>query len=173
MADYQVAWNAGTKTVVIQAQGDALPVGSVNIGSFIHQTDQDPLGDNPTHQDGPANDASENHVMYHHVRDLLYKVGHQDMQIVIINQDVDYIDLIDFTVVPATVGRTVGQTQQLTHVFNPTDASNKKLSYVSSHPARATVSSTGLITAVGAGVATITVTSEDDAVVHTCVVTVT
>jgi hypothetical protein len=48
-------------------------------------------------------------------------------------------------------------TAQIAVTFDPTNTSNQTLSYVTSNAAIATVSATGLITGVAAGVATITV----------------
>jgi hypothetical protein len=55
----------------------------------------------------------------------------------------------------------VGQTVQLTAVVEPEDATNKNVTWSSSDEAVATVSETGLVTAVAEGTATITVTTED------------
>lgn len=167
MAQYQVAWNVNTRIATVQFAGDALPVGSTNIGTFEHTTGTEPGNEIEKYEFGP------NHVLWHHVRDALYKVGHQDMQRVRIDLDSDYVAVVSFTAVPATVSRTVGQTQQITHVWTPTGASNKKVNYTSSAPAVATVSATGLITAVAAGTATITSTAEGGGTPQTTVVTVT
>jgi len=64
---------------------------------------------------------------------------------------------------PATASITPGQTQQL--IATPTDAQGDSLpgrtvTWTSSDPAVATVSATGLVTAVAVGAATITATSE-------------
>lgn len=56
----------------------------------------------------------------------------------------------------------VGSTEQLTATVSPDNASDKSVSWSSSNEAIATVSSTGLVTGVTAGSATITVTSNSD-----------
>lgn len=61
MPTFQVAYNPTTKVATVQPNNDALPVGSVNIGTFLH--------DEPTDHIGPA----DGHVFFHHVRDALYK----------------------------------------------------------------------------------------------------
>lgn len=61
MSDYQIAFNNTSKTVTIQPLNDALPVGSINIGTFQHDDEDDLLG------------SDVSHVLYHHVRDALYK----------------------------------------------------------------------------------------------------
>ncbi len=55
----------------------------------------------------------------------------------------------------------IGQTFQLTAVVEPEDATNKNATWSSSDETVATVSETGLVTAVGEGTASITVTTED------------
>ena len=61
MAQYQIAYNGTTKTATVQALNDALPEDSINIGQFEHVGEDDPLG------------PDLNHVLFHHVRDALYK----------------------------------------------------------------------------------------------------
>lgn len=75
MPKFQVSWNALTKVATVQADGAEKPEGSVSIGTFDHEGSIDGLG-----YDG-------NHVMYHHVRDLLYFLNEHNMQIVSIVQD--------------------------------------------------------------------------------------
>ena len=68
MPKYQVSWDPLTKVATVQAE-DVEPVaGSTVIGTFEHDAVPDPLG------------PVVNHVYYHHVRDLLYLKGEQDMQ---------------------------------------------------------------------------------------------
>jgi hypothetical protein len=64
------------------------------------------------------------------------------------------------------------KTQQLTATVTPSTASNKNLAWSSSDSTIATVSSTGLVTGVKAGQATITATTKDGGYSATCVVTV-
>lgn len=65
----------------------------------------------------------------------------------------------------------VGETQKLTVEFAPTNATNKHVTWVSSNEAVATVAD-GIVTAVGKGTATITVTTEDGNHTATCEITV-
>ncbi|MCG9967285.1 Ig-like domain-containing protein, partial [Pelotomaculum terephthalicicum JT] len=67
---------------------------------------------------------------------------------------------------------TTGGTDQLTATVTPADASNQEVTWASDNTAVATVDSTGLVTAVGAGTANITVTTADGGFTATCVVTV-
>lgn len=66
----------------------------------------------------------------------------------------------------------VGKTQQLTATVLPTNADNKNVTWKSSATSIATVSSTGLVTCIAAGNATITVTTEDGGYSATCAVKV-
>lgn len=72
------------------------------------------------------------------------------------------------SVSPTTASKTVGQTQQLTATTTP---SGNPVAYKTSNPNVATVDENGLVTAVGAGIAIITVTSGSYAA--SCTVTVT
>jgi len=66
----------------------------------------------------------------------------------------------------------VGATETLTATFNPADASNQQVSWTSGNASVATVNNSGVITAVGAGSATITVTTSDGSYSDTCTVIV-
>ena len=68
-------------------------------------------------------------------------------------------------------GSTYG-TEQLSATITPADAVNKNVTWTSSNPAVATVSSTGLVTAVANGTTTITVTTEDGNYTASCTVKV-
>ena len=63
-------------------------------------------------------------------------------------------------------------TEQLNATITPADAVNKNVTWTSSNPAVATVSNTGLVTAVAKGTTTITVTTEDGGYTATCTVKV-
>jgi len=65
-----------------------------------------------------------------------------------------------------------GDNVQLTATISPTNATDKNVSWSSSDETVATVSDAGLVTAVGEGTATITVTTEDGELTETCDVTV-
>lgn len=67
---------------------------------------------------------------------------------------------------------TKGATSQLTVTYNPTDADNRSVTWKSSNTAAATVSTSGVVTAVASGTATITATSSNGKTA-TCTVTVT
>jgi len=86
----------------------------------------------------------------------------------------------DDNVVPVTgtsLGKTsvnllVGTTEQLTATIAPPNASNQNVTWSTDNSSVATVSSSGLVTAVSAGTATITVNTADGGFAGTCRVTV-
>lgn len=70
-----------------------------------------------------------------------------------------------------TLELTVGQSETLTATVTPTDAANKNITWASSNPLIATCED-GVVTAVAAGEAVITVTTEDQGLTDKCTVTV-
>ena len=82
------------------------------------------------------------------------------------------VALQGISVSPTTVSLTPKQTHQLTLTFSPSNATNKNVTWKSSNPDAATVSASGLITAVAAGTAEITATSEEGGFTAVCTVTV-
>lgn len=181
MPVYRVYYHAATRTATVNLPDDpAVSGGAVLIGTFNHDNEDDGLGDNPTEG------GTENHVIWHHVRDLLYKRSAANpantamfpdnitdldrIKIVFDNQ----INVVSISMTPATATITVADpTVQLAIAFTPTTATNKKVTYVSSDPTKATVSETGLVTRVANGSTTITATTEDGAKTDTTVITVT
>ena len=75
------------------------------------------------------------------------------------------------TLTPDKTTLNVGEKQTLTATVLPADATNKNVTWVSSDTSVATVEN-GVVTAVGKGTATITVTTEDGGYTATCEVTV-
>lgn len=72
----------------------------------------------------------------------------------------------------STAFLATGSTLQLTATLSPTNATNSALTWSSSVPAKATVSLSGLVTAVAAGTTNIVVTTTDGSFTATCAVTV-
>ena len=83
------------------------------------------------------------------------------------------VQVTGVSVSPTTKSIAVNTTTQLTATVAPSNATNKNASWSSSSPTVATVNTTGLVTGVAAGYATITVTTADGAKTASCVVTVT
>lgn len=82
------------------------------------------------------------------------------------------ISVTGVTVSPTTATITAGNTQVLTATVLPTDATDKTLTWSSNNTAVATVDAAGVVTAVAADTATITVTTNDGGFTATCAVTV-
>lgn len=85
----------------------------------------------------------------------------------------DSVPATGVTVTPATTSVVVGATRQLTGTVLPADATDKSGTWTTSDATKATVSSTGLVTGVAAGTATITFKSNDGNFTGTTTVTVT
>lgn len=79
-----------------------------------------------------------------------YSIGSRDVAIISITLDA------------ATYSGSALATHQITTTFNPTNASNRTLTYVTSDATKATVSATGLITLVASGSAIISVIPNGD-----------
>ena len=142
---YKVGWNAGTKTAAIFAGAAAIPGGMTNIGTFDHNEADDALGE----------PEADNHVMYHHVRDLLYKQSIQDMHTVSIVWGLNSVEL------GANFDLAVNAERQLNPVFSPAYASNQAVTYSSASPAKVTVTPTGMAKGIAAGSSIITATAAD------------
>ncbi|MCL2133069.1 MAG: M6 family metalloprotease domain-containing protein [Bacteroidales bacterium] len=71
-----------------------------------------------------------------------------------------------------TLTLNVGNTEQLTATVLPENAADQTVSWSSNNTARATVSNTGLVTAISAGTAVVTVTTQDGGYTASCTVTV-
>lgn len=85
----------------------------------------------------------------------------------------DPVAVTGISVSPSATSLNLNQTQQLTATISPANATNKSITWSTSNNAVATVSSSGLITGIGEGSATITATSADGGFTANCAVTVT
>lgn len=83
------------------------------------------------------------------------------------------IPVTGVSVTPGTGTLNINTTRQLTAVVTPSNATNKTVTWSSSAPAIASVSSTGLVTALNAGTATITATTADGSFTANSSITVT
>ena len=84
----------------------------------------------------------------------------------------NFIDVESVTLDQHELSLNVGETYQLNPTILPTNATNKEVSYNSNISGVATVSETGLVTAVSNGTATIRVVTVSGAKIDECVVTV-
>lgn len=153
----RAAYNPTTKVVNVNLNGVAVPGGSVAIGTFQH----------------PDIDYPDSVVIYHGVRDLLYKRSatnpavtasfpdnFTDMAGISINTTLVFplVDLVSIDATAPAGNLAVAATHQITTTFTPADATDQRLTYASSVPGKATVSASGLITGVQAGTTVITIT---------------
>ena len=83
------------------------------------------------------------------------------------------IKVTGVTVAPKTNNLEIGATRQLNATIEPDNATNKKVTYESDNDEVATVNSSGLVTAIGEGKATITVKTVDGNHTDTATVNVT
>jgi endoglucanase len=83
-----------------------------------------------------------------------------------------YVAVTGVTLSPRIDTVTVGDTSRLAAIVLPSVATNTAITWTSSNEAVATVSSTGLVTGISAGNATITVTTQNIGKTATCLVTV-
>ena len=88
-------------------------------------------------------------------------------------ENTDEVAVTGITLLPAQLSLEKDQTSTLTASIAPSNATNQNLTWTSSKESVATVDNSGLVTAIAAGKATITVTTEDGEFTATCVVTVT
>jgi aryl-phospho-beta-D-glucosidase BglC (GH1 family)/uncharacterized protein YjdB len=82
------------------------------------------------------------------------------------------IPVTGVVLVPTSISIAAGTTIQLTATVSPSNATNKNVSWTSSNPTIASVNTTGVVTGVAAGTATITVSTADGAKTAECIVTV-
>ena len=83
------------------------------------------------------------------------------------------VSVTGVTLEPKELSLYTGQSETLAATVQPEDATNQSVTWKSSDDTIATVDSTGKVTAVGAGTATITVTTADGNHTAACTVTVT
>lgn len=174
MSMYQVSYNATTRVALVQADAAAVPGGSVDVGSFEHPDDTYP----------------DSKVIYHAVRDLLYKRSAANPAVTAVHpyniMDMQNISIMyasgivagDFVVIntislaPSAAAIAVAGTVQLVLTLSPSNATSEGVVYSTSDAGIATVNTTGLVTGVAAGTATITATDETATVTDTSVITV-
>lgn len=82
------------------------------------------------------------------------------------------VSVTGVSIAPTSVSVKAGLISQLTATVLPSNATNKMVTWTSNNNAIATVSSSGLVTGVAIGSATITATTSDGAKTATCIVTV-
>lgn len=92
--------------------------------------------------------------------------------IVVSNGNVPQVDVTGIAVNPASASINAGLTTQLSASVQPSNATNQNVTWSSSNTSVATVNTSGLVTAIAAGTATITATTQDGGFTDTSVITV-
>ena len=90
-----------------------------------------------------------------------------------VKQGSTVVPVTGVSVSPSSASMNISETRQLSATVLPADATNKSITWNSSNSTVATVNTSGLVTAVNAGTATITVTTQDGAFAATSVITIT
>ncbi len=88
------------------------------------------------------------------------------------NKEIDSISINSVSIDKKSIEIIVGDVEMLKVTINPSNASNKNVYWTSSDQSVATVDNAGKVTALKAGSATITVTTEDGGKTATCSITV-
>ena len=155
---YRINWHAATRRVLLESNANAAPaaIGGAytNLGTFEHDNEKE----ESTGLNGMQR-LADNHVIYHHVQDVLYKQGVQNMQSVKI-----YIDRPRSISVGTDTFNVAKDKDSapLTVTVTPASATDKKVSFSSSDKTVATVNDKGVVHGVAAGNAVITATLKSD-----------
>ncbi len=100
-------------------------------------------------------------------------IDHSEYADSIWSGSVETVDVTGVALNTASASIDIGEIKQLTATVVPSNASNKAVSWTSNNTDVATVDSTGKVTGVATGNATITVTTSDGSFTDTCAITVT
>lgn len=149
---YRINWHAASKTILLESGSGSPPAaisggGHTSIGTFEHGPDPD------DESLAGMQDFTENHVLYHHVQEALYKIGIQDMQRLTILRDAPRTISIGSGTINVEVG---DDTAALTATYVPANTPEKELIFTSSDVTKATVNEDGVVHGVAIGTAVIT-----------------
>ena len=168
---YRMNWHAATRRVLVESREGSAPAaiggsGMTNLGTFEHDhEDKDDAG-LPGMQQFP-----DNHVVFHHVQEALYKQGVQDTQSIKILLDAPRSIAIDGGDVTVKVGE---QSDALKTTATPNTARETDVNFTSDNETIATVDAKGVVTGVKAGTTKIIATLRiDDTKTDEIAVTVT
>ena len=156
---YRINYHAASKLIRLESGSGSAPAaisggGYTSLGTFRHDNDAEAS----TGLNGMQG-LADNHVLYHHVQDALYKQGVQDMQSVKI-----YVDRPrSISIGTGTLNVAVGaNSAPLNVTATPSGATDKEVVYTSSNTAKATVNEKGVVHGVAAGNAVITAKLKSD-----------
>lgn len=167
---YRINWHAATRRVLLESNADAAPAaiggeGMTNLGTFEHDNE----AEESTGLNGMQG-LADNHVLFHHVQDALYKQGVQDMQSIKIYVDHPRSISIGSGALTVAVGE---DSEPLSVTVTPSRATDKEVTYTSSDEDVATVNEKGVVHGVAEGSAVITAKlRSDDTITATRNVTV-
>lgn len=156
---YRINWHAATHRVLLETGTSSAPAtiggaGMADLGTFEHN--------NETEEStglGGMQGFADNHVLYHQVRDALYKQGVLDMQNVKIFIDRPRLLSIGSGTLTVAVD---ADSAPLTVTVTPSGATDTEVTFTSSAEAVATVNEEGIVHGVAAGSAVITATLKSD-----------
>ena len=158
---YRINWHPSSRRILLESNANAAPaaIGGAytNLGTFEHDNeDEESTGLNG------MQGLADNHVLFHHVQDALYKQGVQDMQSVKI-----YVNRTrSISIGSGTLTVAVGaNSAPLNVTVTPSGSTDKEVVYTSSNTAVATVNSKGVVHGVKAGNAVITAKLKSDATI--------
>ena len=156
---YRINYHAASKLIRLESGSGSAPAaisggGYTSLGTFRHDNDAEAS----TGLNGMQG-LADNHVLYHHVQDALYKQGVQDMKSVKI-----YVDRPrSISIGTGTLNVAVGaNSAPLNVTATPSGATDKEVIYTSSDTAKATVNEKGVVHGVAAGNAVITAKLKSD-----------
>lgn len=175
MTTYKIALSADKKTVYLAFGADTFPGGSTSLGTFVHDDDADLVHPN-----------KDNHVLFQHVRDILYKRkasdggadavhpnGIYNMQNISIVRHGPAINATYLTAAAVTAADPATVTAVVKYQPANVNANNNDFTWVSSDPTKATVSAAGVVTGVANGTSNITATHKHNGLEVTFVMTTT
>lgn len=167
--NYFVFFNQTARKIYALTE-DSAPAGSIKVGEFVHNG-EDPLG------------YSDNHVLFHHIREIFYKVNSKGEVSFFPDNITDFApykillktqgEPESLTATPDTISfDTLGDTEEITVEVLPGNPDGLPVVFESDDEDVATVSNDGVVTAIGNGTATITVSLEGTSINDTVEVTV-
>lgn len=156
---YRINWHAATRRVLLETGANSAPAaiggtGMSNLGTFEHNNESE-----ESTGLGGMQGFADNHVVFHHVQDALYKQGILDMQSVKIFIDRTRSISIGAGALTVAVG---ADSDPLTLTVTPSTATDKEVVYTTSDEAIATVNEEGVVHGVAAGSAVITAKLKSD-----------
>lgn len=166
MTTYKLGLSADSKTAYVTVSPEPLPGGATNaLTDIVHGAAGDKIGV-----------LGSTHALYSDIQDAVYREeAIQDMQHLSIVKSGKIWGAIELHITPvADIDLSVGTpaTLVIKYAYGPGNgadqtATNTHFTYVSSVPAKATVSSAGVITPVAVGATVITVTQANSGLVAT------